>query len=266
MSAPLTVSFRENQINITHPNISIEIAEKAIKSDPFQRWIRNCAKVNDKKTIIIRGVEIQTVDMFGPHKVGFIKVKADAYLVSNGVEIPKAIPGIAFLRGDAVGILFALECEDGKKYTILVEQPRIPVGDVTCLELPAGMIDDNDNVKGQAVAEIEEECGIKLEKSDLIALTEISILPSAGGCDECIDLFYVEKPITVREMEDMQGRLAGNREDGEHIMLQVVPFDTAWKLSGDAKLLCSMFLYDKVKGEEKLTGVRKRGKFIWKRW
>mmetsp|Transcript_25151 Transcript_25151/g.28984 ORF Transcript_25151/g.28984 Transcript_25151/m.28984 type:complete len:308 (-) Transcript_25151:388-1311(-) len=265
MCASFTIAFRDTQISVTHPNVSTEIAQKAMESDPFKRWIKNCEKVIDRKTIILRGVEIQTVDMFGPHKVGFIKVKADAYLVFNGIEVPKAIPGIAFLRGNAVGILVALNCEDGEKYTLLVEQPRIPVGDVTCLELPAGMIDANDDVKGQAVSEMEEECMIKLKKSDLIALTETTMLPSAGGCDEGIDLYYVERKVTVREMEDMQGRLTGNKEQGEHIKLHVVPFNTAWKLSGDAKLLCSMFLYDKVKLSEKSTG-GKKGKRIWGRW
>jgi len=149
-----------------------------------------------------------------------------------------------------------------KKYTLLVEQPRIPVGDVTCLELPAGMIDDNNNVKGQAVTEMEEECGIKLTTSELVSLTETSMLPSVGGCDEGIDLYYVERKVSVSEMKEMQGRLHGDRESGEHIKLHVVPFDDAWKMTGDAKLLCAMFLLNKSMKDKKFMG-GKKGKRIW---
>jgi len=115
MSAALCVGFRDTQISVTHPHVSTELAKKAVASDTFKTWLHNCEKVIDKKTIILRSVEIQNVDMFGPHKVGFIKIKAEAYLVFDGIEQPKALPGIAFLRGNAVGILVALICDDGKK-------------------------------------------------------------------------------------------------------------------------------------------------------
>jgi len=252
MSAkPIIISFRGSDVPVTFPNISKEIAEKAIRSSMFQRWIKRSERIVDKSTISLRGVEIQTVDMFGPRKVGFIKVKADAYLVANGTEIPKALPGISLLRGDAVGILMVLRCS-GKKYTILVQQPRVPVGDVSCLEIPAGMIDKDDStIKGIAIAEIEEECGIKVVKSDLVKLTnKMAIMPSPGGCDESVDLYYVDKEVGKSEFDGMQGRVTGNREDGEFIKLKIVPFDEAWKLSGDAKLLCAIFLYQKIVEEK----------------
>jgi len=243
---PITVSFRESDIPITHQNVSKEHAEKAISSPIFKRWLERCEIITDKnKYTNIKGVEIQSVDMFGPHRVGFLKIKADAYLIFEGKEIPKPVPGIALLRGDSVGMLVVLCCDDGKKYTLLVEQTRIPIGGTSILEMPAGMI-DNDSVRHAAVKEMEEECGIKLEKSDLTSLMENKMLPSPGGCDEAIDLFYVEKKITEKELKEMQGRIHGESHEGEHIQLRVVPYDEAWKQTGDSKLLCAMFLYEKV--------------------
>jgi 8-oxo-dGTP pyrophosphatase MutT (NUDIX family) len=63
-----------------------------------------------------------------------------------------------------VTIFVALYCEDGSVHSLLVDQPRIPIGQVSCLELPAGMIDDeNETIAGIAVKEMEEECGIKVK-------------------------------------------------------------------------------------------------------
>ena len=48
---------------------------------------------------------------------------------------------------------------DGK--TILIEQSRVPLGGRICLELPAGLVGDEDdkNVEETAVKELEEETG-----------------------------------------------------------------------------------------------------------
>lgn len=60
-------------------------------------------------------------------RVGFVKLKAETSLVHKDTHFEKRIPGICFLRGDAVAILVALVCEEGdskKVYSILVDQPR----------------------------------------------------------------------------------------------------------------------------------------------
>ncbi len=128
----------------------------------------------------------------------------------------------------------------------------IPIGEVSCLELPAGMIDNvNDSIAGTAAKEIEEECGIKLRPTDLTDLTElayreavedgnieqIGIAPSPGGCDEFIRYMYVERLVTMSELEEMRGRLSGLRDEGEYITLRVVPLKDMWKVSADNKAL-----------------------------
>jgi len=271
----LHVLFRDTKVPVKHhPSVSKECAKEAIHCSKFQRWIKRCEKTVNKKAMKLDEIEIQSVDMFGKKGVGFIKIKADVSLIKvNGKqeeqeeeEEPKKIPGIAFLRGDAVGILVALYCEeDCNMYTVLVEQPRVPVGTVSCVEMPAGMIDsDTNTVKGIALQELEEECGIAVEKSDLIDLTKLAcesahqkghipslgIMPSPGGCDEMIELYYVEKKVTtVEEIVAMQGRLEGNKEEGEYIQLHIVPYNDAWKYCGDSKLLSAMFLHQKLREE-----------------
>lgn len=57
---------------------------------------------------------------------------------------------------------------DGK--IILVEQYRVPVG-ARCLELPAGLVGDEDKdatVEGTAVKELEEEAGFTAERIEIL--------------------------------------------------------------------------------------------------
>ena len=56
--------------------------------------------------------------------MGFVKIKADCRLVDGTTQHEHRLPGICFLRGNAVAILLALFCDDGKTYSLLVEQPR----------------------------------------------------------------------------------------------------------------------------------------------
>ena len=126
----------------------------------------------------------------------------------------------------------------------------VPIGQVSALELPAGMIDEaNDSFAGTAARELDEECGIKIRASDLIDLTELAlsdavqaghlptlgIPPSPGGCDEFLRYMYFETIVTKDDLNRMRGRLAGLREHGEYITLQVFPMDDIWRVSGDSK-------------------------------
>ena len=195
--------------------------------------------------------------------VGFLKIKSDCTLEDDATGESVRLPGICFLRGNAVTILVALFCQD-EQYALLVEQPRIPIGQVSCLELPAGMLDDEQqSVTGIAVQEIKEECGIEIHPSPLVDLTDLALqsplreghLPMAavphspGGCDEFCRYFYVEKNVTPGELESMRGRLQGLRDHGEHITLRVVPLDQVWSISGDAKAM----MYVVVKALNSLT-------------
>ncbi|KAF5734454.1 nudix hydrolase 14 chloroplastic-like [Tripterygium wilfordii] len=115
--------------------------------------------------MLLHRVLIQGVDMFG-RRVGFLKFKADIIDKETGNKVP----GIVFARGPAVAVLILLQSE-GETFAVLTEQARVPTGKVV-LELPAGMLDDeNNDIVGTAVREVEEETGINLKLQDMIDLT-----------------------------------------------------------------------------------------------
>lgn len=128
------------------------------------------------------------------------------------------------------------------------QRQSVPIGQASFLELPAGMMDGKGGLAGIAIQEMKEECGIEVEANELIDLTLLArekavgdrptgMCPSAGGCDEFIQIMYLEKNITKEELEKMEGRLVGLRNHGEVITLRVVPFDEIWKVSADAKAM-----------------------------
>lgn len=120
------------------------------------------------------------------------------------------------------------------------------------------MIDSaSDGIKGTAIRELEEECGIHIVASELTDLTQYlvatpnssssntsflantadGLAPSPGGCDEHIRLLYLHRYVTQEELITMQGRLTGLRDEGELITLHVVPYEETWKISGDMKVM-----------------------------
>ncbi|KAI3822171.1 hypothetical protein L1987_09755 [Smallanthus sonchifolius] len=163
----------------------------------------------------------------------------------------KKVPGIVFARGPAVAVLILLESE-GKTYTVLTEQVRVPVGRPV-LELPAGMLDD---IVGTAVREVEEETGIELNLDDMVDLTSFlepstgyKVIPSPGGCDEELSLLLYRGSVSADVIKQLQGKETGLREDGELIKVHVVPYETLWRATPDAKVLMSIAIYEMAKKE-----------------
>ena len=50
----------------------------------------------------------------------------------------------------------------------------------------------------------------------------------------------------------MEGKCTGCAEEGEQIVLSVVPLDTLWTVTPDAKTLAAVLLYEKLKAAGKL--------------
>ena len=83
---------------------------------------------------------------FGGGNLGFVKLKAD---ISN--DEGEKLPGIVFLRGGSVAMLLILEAKStAEEYALLTVQPRIAVGSLGFVELPAGMLDDSGTFSGAA--------------------------------------------------------------------------------------------------------------------
>ena len=72
-------------------------------------------------------------------------------------------------RCGGVHAVVILAEHDGK--IVLVEQPRTPLGERNCIELPAGLVGDEDpsaTVEGTAIKELEEETGFTAERIEVI--------------------------------------------------------------------------------------------------
>lgn len=195
--------------------------------------------------------------------------------VSNSAG--ESLPAAALLRGPSVAMLVMLVPDDvpqgsDERYVVLTVQPRIPAGSLSFVELPAGMVDGSGNFKGVAAKEIEEELGITIHEDELTCLSELAeeciekgestdqgedltaaMFPSAGGCDEHITIYSYEQRIPRSQLSEWEGRLTGERSDGERITLKVVPMQHLWKEGArDAKCLAALALWQGLRQEKKL--------------
>lgn len=238
---------------VAAPGVSASEFRNAIESSLFQQWLKNIqteSGILANGTMALKQVLIQGVDMFGK-RVGFLKFKADVLDKKTGTKVP----GIVFARGPAVAVLILLESE-GKTYAVVTEQVRVPAGKLI-LELPAGMLDDdNHDVVGTAVREVEEETGIHLNLEDMVDLTAFldpstgcRVFPSPGGSDEEISLFLYRGNASKETITQLQGKETGLREHGELIKVHVVPYDKLWCSTPDAKALMAIALYEMTKKE-----------------
>lgn len=236
---------------IAAPGLSDTDFRNAIGSSLFEQWLKNIQSDQGllaDGSLSLKQVLIQGVDMFGK-RIGFLKFKADVIDKETG----KKVPGIVFARGPAVAVLILLESE-GTTYTVLTEQVRVPVGRPV-LELPAGMLDDNGgDVAGTAIREVEEETGIQLHLDDMVDLTSFldpstgcKVIPSPGGCDEELSLLLYRGSVSADVIKQLQGKETGLREHGELIKVHVVPYDTLWRMTPDAKVLMSVAIYEMAK-------------------
>ena len=239
------IEFRDKQIPVTVSNPPL--LKDALESELLTNWLESLDPSFDLKAI-----ELQSVDKFSSGRVGFIKFKST--IIRNGVEIP----GIVILRGASVSLLLEItDDETNDKYTILVKQPRVPIG-TTSIELPAGMVDGSGNLKGVAIRELEEECGIIAKSDELIDLTYLAygdshpgIYFSCGLCDEYIKIFLWRTKMPHEAIQKIEGTLGGKNER-EQIVLKLVKFDEAYKITNDPQLLCAFELYNCLKHNGKL--------------
>eukprot|EP00427_Karlodinium_veneficum_P002619 CAMPEP_0169165436 /NCGR_PEP_ID=MMETSP1015-20121227/59415_1 /TAXON_ID=342587 /ORGANISM="Karlodinium micrum, Strain CCMP2283" /LENGTH=316 /DNA_ID=CAMNT_0009238035 /DNA_START=20 /DNA_END=971 /DNA_ORIENTATION=- len=232
----LLIGVSRVEVTVEHANIDLE---KVINAVPFKEWVE---KVGRNRDIVVKSVIVQSVDMFGP-RVGFIKFKAD-------IEVEgKSTPGIVFMRGGSVVILVLLKCE-GQLYTLMVKQHRMPMAETFFPEIPAGMLDGDGNFSGVAAKELEEETGIVINSSELIDMTEMVYGKKYRGGTRAAEVltnsFLYRKDVSRETLHAYQGKCTGLAEEGERIVLQVIPYEELWTSSADAKALCAICLYEKL--------------------
>lgn len=226
---------------------------------PFKNWITGLEtsvaseNATTAKPFELRSIEIQSIDLFGSRKIGFLKLKADL-IHPNG----KPLPGVTVLRGGSVAMLVILQESDSlskRQHIVLVDQPRVPAGATSFLEVPAGMIDEENNGEakdnvfvGAAARELEEEIGLKIAStSDLIDLTNgKELYLSPGLLDETMRFYLHKVEMPKEDIEAMQGQLRERTEGSENevITLRIVPIEDIHSAGvQDAKTFLALGLY-----------------------
>lgn len=201
-------------------------------SGKVRRWISRIAEQFD-----VRSVSFDQVYFFGD-KVGYVMARAEAFAKDGS-----PVPGLTLIRGDSVAVLPVLHAPDGRDYTVLVRQPRLPVGDPAYEEIPAGMVDEG-VFHSKAIEELNEEVGADLEisENDLVHLETIH--PSPGGCDEAISLFYARKEVSMDLILALSGRKNSQVSESENIVVEVIPLeDLATRATSDMKSRLSYLSY-----------------------
>ncbi|KAF8467421.1 hypothetical protein BDZ91DRAFT_657087 [Kalaharituber pfeilii] len=218
----------------------------------------------------LKDIHVNHIDFFGsgPKKrIGFVNLSAR---VENGAG--ETLPGVVFLRGGSVAVLVIIrehEDKDGDEWVVLTSQPRVAAGALRFLEIPAGMIDDASGAfTGTAAREVQEELGIDIDGSKLIDLAALALsytppqeegigrgevqdaglqegmYPSPGGCDEFIKLYAYVHAVPKGGIRELQGRVGGNWEEGERIVVRVVRERDVWRVAGrDGKTLAAWALW-----------------------
>lgn len=207
----------------------------------------------------LRHIKIQAFDRFGdPGRILFMKMFAT---VTNDAN--EWLPGVVFLRGGSVAVLMILRPSDTRdeRLVIMTEQPRIAAGSLQFMEIPAGMLDDEDNFAGVAAREIKEEVGIELKGSDLVDMTKLAVkdyktpenlrsamYPSPGGCDEFISIFLWEREMDRLQIENLKDRLTGERTKQEKIIVRLLDYKRLLEVGArDGKTLAAWSLYEYLK-------------------
>lgn len=225
-------------------DISPQQEEATLQSNIYQNWFNSL-----DSGIQIQSIEIQSVDFIGAQQlqVLFIKLKVDALNPQA-----KKIPGVVLLRGAAVCILPILYTED-EPYVVLVRQARMGPGNLTSLEIPAGILDVNMDLKELASKELAEETGLIAppdELEDMLSLMHSehsALFSSVGISDESLGFFLYERPMRPDDFENLQGQIRTLEDENEYIKVELLPISGAKKHLRDTKSLLAILIYESLK-------------------
>lgn len=227
-------------------SFSPEIAEAdhpvVLESRIYREWLEA-----SQKKFVVTMVHFSSVDFLRKGRQPlFIKLTATATLPDG-----RPVHGIVLVRGNAVGILVVLRCE-GKKYLLLVRQPRFAISEQASLEIPAGILDWTGDYRKVALSELKEEAQIDAEESELIDLMDFwyqgksdGFAASCGLLDERIRLYAIERDVTPEQLRAMDGKDQQYTEEIEWIRTEVLPYEEAARQFVDGKNLIALFLYER---------------------
>ena len=242
----------------TLANITVEIESSVVPTEQLEMMCKSMKFIKYMNGIDFTIIDVQKIRVdkltwfcapsaMSPEKLGFIYMEVMSTDKRNG----KPVPGVVFLRGNAVAVDIDIDVLDENgvivtTVTPFTKQIRMGSGRMET-ELPAGMCDSNGDIFGVAMKEIEEETGLKVPNvSEMIHRGKMT--PSVGGTHESIDIFYWKTSVSVAQYEEMKTKIYGNAEENETIQLELV--DNRYKdffiiSTGDAKAMCAAFFAKK---------------------
>lgn len=149
----------------------------------------------------------QTIESKSVFTGNIVEVKQDIISLPNGKTTGREI----VVRGEATAVVPI----DEENNVILVKQYRHPMGAIS-LEIPAGMLEEGEDLEVCALRELEEETALKGNKITHIS----SFYPTLGFCTERIHLYLVT--------DLTEGTL--NLDEDEFVEVHKMPLDDAIEL------------------------------------
>lgn len=153
----------------------------------------------------------------------FLSLEVARFRYPDGDEVERAIvrhPG-------AVGIV----CHDDE-HLVLVRQPREAVGDPDVLELPAGKLEEGEDVMTTARRELAEEVGVVAERWEPLT----SYWSSVGMSDEEVHV------VLATGLREETGAEAEENERIEIVRWPLDDLDGALAATKDAKTIIGLLL------------------------
>lgn len=148
------------------------------------------------KMVLMFGDDFRSVNIVSIYP--FVVLDADVW--RDGTPIP----GGALLCGESGSVLLLLVALENtrRRFVVRTLQPRVPIGETDYEENVA--VTDADTDADSIVAEILNETSIAIHPSECTSLG--SFVPSAGVCDEEIEVFRVVKIMPLMEIMALKAR------------------------------------------------------------
>lgn len=162
----------------------------------------------------------------------------------------KPLVPIVLIRGDAcVVVPLVHNKKTGEQRFVMVRQRRIGTGNLA-LEFPAGMIDRHEGHPREVAArELREETGLDVDPSDIVSLCDKPLFTSAGLQDEGIHYFGCTLHLDDDEYRELEGRLAGNQSEQEHISVTLKTREEGERETNSAQVRLAFVLFDSYRGD-----------------
>ena len=143
-------------------------------------------------------------------------------LTPEGDEMTRCL----LLSGEGAVIIPVLTClDDGKLYTLMVEQRRIVDGDYS-LEFASGRSNEDEPLV-IACQEVQEELNITIAPEELIPLNSTPFKVNPDHTDGLASFYYFKREMSLSFLKEIDGSLAGCREEQENIRIRVCPLSEA---------------------------------------